>query len=98
VATSGDILSVAHDGSLGRALGLAPQLTAAGWDRAAQTRWLPLLQPAGPPALDPERIVLLVGQADDLTPAAGGLALGRDWSLPEANFPGPLLGLVWSSG
>jgi pimeloyl-ACP methyl ester carboxylesterase len=86
VATSGDILSVAHDGSLGRALGLAPQLTAAGWDRAAQTRWLPLLQPAGPPALDPERIVLLVGQADDLTPAAGGLALGRDWSLPEANF------------
>ena len=33
-----------------------------------------------------ERIVLLVGQADDLTPAPGGLALGRDWGLPEANF------------
>jgi pimeloyl-ACP methyl ester carboxylesterase len=86
VATSGDLLSVAHDGSLARALSLAPHLAAAGWDRAAQARWLPLLQPAGPPALDPERIVLLVGRADDLTPAPGGLALGRDWGLPEANF------------
>lgn len=86
VATSGDLLSVAHNGSLGRALSLAPRLAEAGWDRAAQAQWLPLLQPSGPPAVDPERILLLVGAKDDLTPAAGGFALARDWGLAESNL------------
>ena len=49
-------------------------------------RWLPLLEPREAPALDPERIVMLLGYSDDVTPSSGGLALARRWGLPEENL------------
>ena len=49
-------------------------------------RWLPLLEPHGLPALPPERIVMFLGETDDLTPYKGGLDLARRWKLPPENI------------
>lgn len=86
VATSGSLDELADSGSLIRALGLPWRLKAAGWDAAAQARWLPLLAPLGGPGIDPARIVMLLGGADDLTPYAGGRALAERWRLPAGNL------------
>ena len=51
---------------------------------AHDLRWLPLLAPFGPPAMGPERVVMLLGTRDDVTPYAGGIALARDWQLPAS--------------
>jgi hypothetical protein len=34
----------------------------------------------------PERIVMVLGEADDLTPFAGGSALARRWQIPAENL------------
>ncbi len=86
VATSGELLDVAREGSLTRGLGLPGQLSAAGWNERELSRWLPLLEPASEPPLPPECIFLLLGSSDDLTPYPGGGELGRAWRLPEANL------------
>lgn len=85
VATTGAILDVTHGGSLASAVNLAPQIEAVGWTVEKLAAWLPLLEPQAPPALPPERIVMVLGHSDDVTPAAGGLALARRWRLPEEN-------------
>jgi pimeloyl-ACP methyl ester carboxylesterase len=86
VATSGAVLDIAQDGSLSRAVELQPRIEAAGWTPEALARWVPLLQPTGRPAMGSERVVMLIGERDDLTQHAGGLALARAWGLPEANL------------
>jgi pimeloyl-ACP methyl ester carboxylesterase len=86
VATSGTVLDIAESGSLSRAVELQPRIAAAGWTRAALARWRPLLEPAGPPVMGAERVVMLIGESDDLTQHEGGLALARAWGLPEANL------------
>lgn len=86
VATSGGLLEIAESSSLTRAVKLQPQIAGQGWDRANLERWLPLLQPQGPPAMGAERVIMLIGQSDDVTQHAGGLALARRWKLPEANL------------
>jgi pimeloyl-ACP methyl ester carboxylesterase len=86
VATSGAVLDVARGGSLSRAVELQPRIEAAGWTPETLERWLPLLEPSGPPAMGPERVVMLIGESDDLTQHEGGLALARAWGLPEANL------------
>ncbi len=85
VATSGTMIDVAHSGSLASAVDLAPQIEAAGWTVEELTRWLPLLEPQAPPAPAPENIIMVLGESDNVTPAAGGLALARRWGLPEHN-------------
>jgi pimeloyl-ACP methyl ester carboxylesterase len=85
VATSGAMLDVARDGSLASAVNLAPQIEAAGWTVEELARWLPLLEPQAPPALAPDKIIMVLGESDDVTPAAGGLALARRWGLPGEN-------------
>jgi hypothetical protein len=86
VATTGQLLDVVFSGSLADGIGLPGRLEKAGWDRAALERWLPLLQPEGPPVMGPENVVMVLGDADDLTPYAGGLALARQWGLPAENL------------
>jgi pimeloyl-ACP methyl ester carboxylesterase len=85
VATSGAMMGVAHSGSLANAVNLAPQIEAAGWSAEELTRWLPLLEPQEAPVMAPERIVMVLGHADDVTPSAGGKALARRWQVPAAN-------------
>ena len=86
VATSGDVLEVVEAGSLSGALRIPPRLRAAGWSPEAVARWAPLLQPMGAPGLAPERIVMVLGQADDLVPYGPGLALARRWGVPPENL------------
>ena len=85
VATSGAVMGVAHSGSLACAVDLAPQIEAAGWSADVLPRWLPLLEPQQAPAMDPERVIMVLGRADDVTPSAGGRALARRWRVPMAN-------------
>ena len=86
VATSGDVLEVVEAGSLSGGLRVPPRLRAAGWSPEAVARWAPLLQPVGPPGLEPEKIVMVLGRADDLVPYGPGLALARTWGVPPENL------------
>lgn len=86
VATTGSLIDVAFDGSLAKALGIPRRLRAAGWTDEAIAPWLPLLEPLGPSAIPAERIVMVLGEADDLTPFPGGDALARRWEIPPENL------------
>jgi pimeloyl-ACP methyl ester carboxylesterase len=85
VGTTGRALGIV-DGSLARGIGLAAELNRTGWTRSELERWLPLLEPHAPPVMSPGRIVMILGEADDLTPFAGGLALARQWNVPPENL------------
>ena len=86
VATTGRTLDVVFGGSLAQGIGLPEHLEQAGWDKTRLERWLPLLQPQGPPVMGPENMVMVLGDVDDLTPYEGGLELARSWSLPADNL------------
>lgn len=86
VATSGAIMEVVAGGSLSKAVNLQPQLDAAGWSQSLLARWLPLLEPQGPPAMPADKVVMVLGESDDLTPHPGGVALARDWAVPSENL------------
>ena len=86
VATSEALLDVTLGGSLGAAIGLPAQLRSRGWTEDRLDRWLPLLEPRGDPVLPPEKIVMLLGEHDTVTPFAGGLSLARRWGLPAGNL------------
>lgn len=86
VATTGRTLDVVFGGSLAYGIGLPERLESAGWDRAKLDRWLPLLQPQGSPVMGPGKVVMVLGDVDDLTPYAGGLDLARRWSVPADNL------------
>ncbi len=85
VATSGAMMGVAHGGSLASAVDLAPQIEAVGWTADELIRWLPLLEPQQAPVMDPTKVIMVLGHADDVTPSAGGKALARRWQVPAAN-------------
>ena len=86
VATTGELVDMAHRGSLARAIGLPARLTAAGWDHAALARWAPLQEPSINPPLPARRIVMVLGQADDLLPFSGGQDLAQRWRIPAGNL------------
>ncbi len=86
VATTGSLIDVAFDGSLAKSLGIPRRLRESGWTDEAIAPWLPLLEPRGPSAIPAERIVMVLGQADDLTPFPGGDALARRWEIPAENL------------
>jgi pimeloyl-ACP methyl ester carboxylesterase len=86
VATSGAIMEVVAGGSLSKAVNLQPQLESAGWSEILLARWLPLLEPQGPPAMPADKVVMVLGESDDLTPHPGGIALARDWAVPPENL------------
>ncbi|HSE78125.1 MAG TPA: alpha/beta hydrolase family protein [Alphaproteobacteria bacterium] len=85
VATSDRLDRVALEGTLTRALGLDRALRAAGWTDARLEPWRPFSDPLGPPCVPPERIVMLLGTEDDVTPYDGGTALAERWRVPKAN-------------
>ena len=85
VAPSRSLIAVTFDGSLTRALGVPSAIRAGGWTIAGIDRWRPLLDPLAEPAVDPSRIVVVIGRSDDVTLTAGGEALVEAWRLPEEN-------------
>jgi hypothetical protein len=85
VTTSASVTAPTVEGSLVRALGVPEALEASGWTPERYERWLPLLEAGGETVVPPDRIVMTLGLADDITPYAQGLALARRWGVPEAN-------------
>ncbi len=85
VATSDSMVSVAMEGSLPRALGAPRVLAAHGWNRRALEQWSPLLDPGERPAVAPDKIVMVLGKRDRVTPYAEGQRLVRRWGVPQGN-------------
>ena len=85
ISTSGDFAEIGDDGALGRALGMPDRLAAHGWSPPALAQWLPLIEPRGPPVLASDRIVMVLGAVDRVTPIAGGRALAQRWRVPADN-------------
>ena len=86
LTTSGAVTEVTFDGHLTGALGLPAALAAAGWDRTTVDRWAPLVEPGAEAAIGGDRIVVLLGTVDNVTPFAGGMDLVRRWAVPEDNL------------
>jgi hypothetical protein len=85
VATGASMAATALEGSLFRALGLPEALEAAGWTREGLEPWKALLEVRDPPAVAPDKIIVVLGLADDLTPLREGKALVKAWGVPESN-------------
>lgn len=90
--TSGDVSGTLDGSGLASALDLPRRLAARGWDAATLARWRPLVEPGERPALPADRIVMVLGSEDVVTPYSGGLALAERWAVPEANR------FVWARG
>ncbi|HMA15513.1 MAG TPA: alpha/beta hydrolase family protein [Kiloniellaceae bacterium] len=86
IACSENLKDVAFNGSLAARIGLPARLAERGWTEADIARYLPLMEPRGRPVMAPEKIVMVLGEADDLTTFEGGLALARRWQVPPANL------------
>lgn len=86
VTTTGDLVDGALRGSLTELLGVMDHLKEAGWTDGELDRWRPLVEPGATPALDPQRIVMALGDADTITPFSGGMTLARRWNTPSANL------------
>ena len=91
IGTSASMPRAAYDGALAKALEMPRRLTEAGWEREQLEPWLTLLEPAEC-ALPPERIVLLLGNRDRVTPFDSGLLLATRWQVPPQNIFRPRQG------
>lgn len=85
ISHSGRIEDVTFGGALAATLGLDRALTDTGWSREMLTRVSRAIDPAETPALEPARILSVLGETDDWIPHEDGLAVARRWKLPEAN-------------
>ena len=85
ISHSGRIEDVTFGGALAVTLGLDRALARAGWSREALARLSKLIDPAEQPALAPSNIVSVLGETDRWVPYDDGLAVARQWRLPEAN-------------
>lgn len=85
VTPSRSLQAVVFAGALTKALGVPQALAAAGWTPEAVEPWRPLLEPVAPPAVAPSRIVLVLGEGDQVTPYAEGRALAEAWNVPAGN-------------
>jgi len=85
IAPSLSMTRVTFEGSLTRAVGVPDAIVRGGWDAAEILRWQSLMEPVVAPALDPDRIVVVLGETDDVTLAEGGENLVAVWRVPEEN-------------
>jgi hypothetical protein len=85
VTTTGAMLDLV-DGSLGRGAGFKAELERTGWGVDDLNHWSPLMEPTQVPVMAPDRIVVALGEADDLMPYAGGRALVDRWRVPVSNI------------
>ena len=86
VTTTGDLVSLAFEGSLVKASGLPPYLKAAGWTREALEPLRPIFDPLDEPPMPPEKRIMVLGSADNLTPFKGGRELAQRWRVPPENL------------
>ncbi|HEY2873683.1 MAG TPA: hypothetical protein VGJ56_17290 [Reyranella sp.] len=85
ISHSGRLEEVTFGGALASLLGVDRALHEAGWTREALASISRAIDPAARPALVPQRIVSVLGETDRWVPYDHGLALARQWQLPEEN-------------
>lgn len=85
ISHSGRLEDVTFSGELASLLGIDRALRDAGWTREALALISRAIDPAERPALAPERVVSVLGETDRWVPYDHGLALARQWKLPEEN-------------
>jgi hypothetical protein len=85
ISHSGRLEEVTFSGELASLLGIDRALRDAGWTREALASISRAIDPAERPALAAERIVSVLGETDRWVPYDHGLALARQWKLPEEN-------------
>jgi pimeloyl-ACP methyl ester carboxylesterase len=86
LTTTDRVSSLALDSALAVIAGLNVASEAAGW---TATSFLPLakiVDAVAIPPVDPERIVLLIGERDTVTPIDGGRRLAVKWQVPAKNL------------
>lgn len=86
VTTTCDTVNGALQGSLASCLGMAGRLTDAGWNENELDRWRSLLEPGDSPSIDAGRIVMVLGDADTVTPFEGGMILAQRWNISPENL------------
>ena len=86
ITTTDDMAATAFDGSLAKQTMLRDRMVSDGWDRDALASFGALLQPGDTPSLSPDRIIMVLGDADTVTPYPGGKALAKKWKIPGENL------------
>ncbi|MEX0922990.1 MAG: hypothetical protein WD489_01870 [Rhodovibrionaceae bacterium] len=102
IATSGELMNLAYRGALTRRLGLKRRMEQAGWREREVETWKPLLEPGDLPEELRGKVVMVLGQADVITPYTGGRRLARRWGVtgdklhiyPRGHFSASLSVLV----
>ncbi|MGF1627555.1 MAG: alpha/beta hydrolase family protein [Alphaproteobacteria bacterium] len=74
------------DSALARGLGLDRALTRAGWTPELLERLRPLTDPMRPPVMGPDKVIMVLGTRDSVTPYALGAAMAKVWGLPPENL------------
>jgi pimeloyl-ACP methyl ester carboxylesterase len=92
ITHSGRMTDATFDGDMANLLGVDLNTETNGWSREKIEQGLGLLDPARLPALDPKRIVTVLGKRDRITPYASGLSLIDSWGVPDENR------FVWDRG
>lgn len=85
VTPSPSIRAVAFEGRLTQSLGVTDAVMAEGWTPDSVAQWAPLLEPQGAPTVAANRLVFVVGDLDEVTPAHTGRAFIDRWQLPDEN-------------
>lgn len=82
----------AVDGLMAKAWDTTGQLAKMGWTDKQTARIMALIDPHGAPAVDPARVVVILGSRDRVTPFHSGLKLVEDWNVPAENV------FIWPLG
>lgn len=86
ITTTDRLDEVACDGSFAAGFHTAEAFAEAGWSREQIHDWMPLTAPIGEPGIDPDRIIMMQGSHDTITPFPGGLAFAQRWGIPDENL------------
>lgn len=86
VTTTNDMTAIAFESSMVEQLQLKGRIQQRGWTEETLKSWLPYLQPGDRPGLDADKIVMLLGSADRVTPFPGGAALAKRWKVSDENL------------
>lgn len=79
--TAEGIERVGFDSTLAQAFGLDRQLTRRGWTVETLAPWSALTDPLGAPSMGADRVVVVLGQRDDVTPFDAGMAIAQRWGI-----------------
>jgi hypothetical protein len=86
LTTTDRVSSLAFDSALAVVAGLDVAARAKGWRAASFVPLAGIVDAGSTPPLDPERIVLMIGERDVVTPFDGGNRLAAKWRIPPKNL------------